>query len=298
MPASQACNIEIVPQSQYRELLMQLEQDAPEHGVTQLLRAATDDATEFWAACRQTQRKAIAAVQWHSGNTVSLTGPWAVDGSSALALIDALLQKSRSRGISLVQSLTELDVGQTAEALALASFRHIADLLYLVSLKSSFPDAAPRSPLSFTPCTVPDDRRLLSVVQRTYRGTLDCPSLNGVRSIEEVVQGYQSTSIFSPQLWSIATLGANDIGCSLLAEHPAHGNLELVYIGVAPEYRGRGFGLEMVRRAQWIAKSRKLERVVLAVDAANYPALQMYAAAGFVGWDRRSVWVHLLDRGA
>jgi ribosomal protein S18 acetylase RimI-like enzyme len=229
---------------------------------------------------------------------VSLTGPWASDGQCAVALIQAVLAESRSRGISLVQALTQLDVGPAPEAFEQSGFRHIADLLYLVSLNSSFPDADPRSPLAFEPCIGVERERLLNIVERTYRSTLDCPSLNGVRTIDEVVQGYQSTGVSSQELWTIAKFGADDVGCLLLAEHPAHGNLELAYLGVVPEHRGRGLGLEMVRRAQWIAKSRELERVVLAVDAANDPALRMYATAGFVGWDRRSVWVHLLDRGA
>ena len=33
---------------------------------------------------------------------------------------------------------------------------------------------------------------------------------------------------------------------------------------------------------------------MLAVDAANEPALRGYAAAGFVAWDRRSVFLKLL----
>jgi hypothetical protein len=35
--------------------------------------------------------------------------------------------------------------------------------------------------------------------------------------------------------------------------------------------------------------------LVLAVDAANEPAIATYAAAGFAGWDRRSVFVRIVN---
>ena len=67
-------------------------------------------------------------------------------------------------------------------------------------------------------------------------------------------------------------------------------------MGVAPEARGQGIGLEITRQAQWLAAREHAERLVLAVDAANQPAIDVYAAAGFTGWDRRSVFVHMLKR--
>ena len=36
------------------------------------------------------------------------------------------------------------------------------------------------------------------------------------------------------------------------------------------------------------------QRLVLAVDAANEPALRTYAAAGFQAWDRRSVFIRVM----
>ena len=36
------------------------------------------------------------------------------------------------------------------------------------------------------------------------------------------------------------------------------------------------------------------ERLVLAVDAANEPAIAMYSAAGFWAWEERAIWVKRL----
>jgi hypothetical protein len=43
-----------------------------------------------------------------------------------------------------------------------------------------------------------------------------------------------------------------------------------------------------------MARRGGAERLVLAVDAGNEPALRGYAAAGFVAWDRRGVFLKLL----
>jgi ribosomal protein S18 acetylase RimI-like enzyme len=166
-----------------------------------------------------------------------------------------------------------------------------------VSLSAAFPDALPTSELSYEPYAVSQQQRLMAIVERSYQGTLDCPSLNGLRPVEDVIAGYHPPNTADADLWSIACVDGEDVGCLLLSAHDVQANLEIVYVGGAPEYRGRGYGLEMIRRAQWTARLRRLSRAVLAVDAANEPALRLYASSGFTAWDRRTVWVRLLDRG-
>jgi RimJ/RimL family protein N-acetyltransferase len=52
----------------------------------------------------------------------------------------------------------------------------------------------------------------------------------------------------------------------------------------------------MVRYAQWRAGQAGRARLVLAVDAANGPAIRLYAAAGFQAWDRRTVYARIFGR--
>jgi len=77
----------------------------------------------------------------------------------------------------------------------------------------------------------------------------------------------------------------------LLADHPSARHWELVYMGLVPEARGRGWGRQITQHAQLMARRAGVDRIVLAVDAANSPALEMYRAAGFEKWDRRHVLV-------
>jgi mycothiol synthase len=68
-----------------------------------------------------------------------------------------------------------------------------------------------------------------------------------------------------------------------------------MYMGVAPEMRGRGLGAQITQFAAWLGSLAGIERIVLAVDAANTPAVQMYRTTGFEMWDRRTVYVRFPD---
>jgi ribosomal protein S18 acetylase RimI-like enzyme len=81
----------------------------------------------------------------------------------------------------------------------------------------------------------------------------------------------------------------------LLADHPDSQQTELVYCGLAPDWRGRGWGLQITRRAQWAARCDSRQRLMLAVDAANRHALAIYAEAGFRAYDRRRVFGKILS---
>jgi RimJ/RimL family protein N-acetyltransferase len=48
--------------------------------------------------------------------------------------------------------------------------------------------------------------------------------------------------------------------------------------------------MEIARFAQWQTKCLGRARIVVAVDAANEPAVRMYSAVGFQAWDRRRVY--------
>jgi RimJ/RimL family protein N-acetyltransferase len=240
---------------------------------------------------------AAAWLQVQVGRTATLwppVGAERVEATAAAALVTRALVLARSQGAVLVQSLLLTDAGDDAKALRTTGFAHAADLLYLVSLASQFPHASPEGKLTFVLQAANEMRQIAEIVERSYQGTRDCPGLNGVRAIKDVIAGYHSIGRFRPDLWLIARSANGDAGCMILADHAPEAVWELVYLGVVPELRGRGFGLEMVRYAQWLAARENIERLVLAVDASNEPALAMYAAAGFVSWDRRSVFVRIL----
>jgi ribosomal protein S18 acetylase RimI-like enzyme len=114
--------------------------------------------------------------------------------------------------------------------------------------------------------------------------------------MEDVIAGYQATGVFRSELWQIIRKDGVEVGVLLLADHTSAGHWELVYMGLVPAARGHGWGRQITQHAQLLAQRAEIERIVLAVDSANSPALAMYRTAGFEKWDRRHVYVRFRVR--
>ena len=194
-------------------------------------------------------------------------------------------------GVVLAQAILPMRDVVNALRLTRAGYQHLADLDYLVSPRDGFPTENPQSSLQFEPSTRGDAPQWQKLLDRTYQGSLDCSDVDGVRRIDDVLDSYQRTGVYRPEWWIFARYHGQDVGCALLADHPEHNQAELMYIGIVPEMRGRGWGLEVTRHAQWIAWCAGRERLVLAVDDGNWPAQNIYEKAGFDIWDRRSVFI-------
>jgi ribosomal protein S18 acetylase RimI-like enzyme len=256
--------------------------------------APTGSQHEVIAAFRDEQLLAATGIELAPGRTANLLRPRFVSdvpSRTTVTLLQAALAAAWRRDAVLVQTLLETDAGEEAGWLHAAGFRHIADLLYLVSTADSFPKSRPQLPVTLRAFDERDHAGLAKLIERTYQATQDCPILNGVRTAEDVVAGYRAVGEFRAENWLIASDGGRDVGCVLLADHSAFDQVELVYLGVILAARGRRLGYELTRHAQWMAREAHRGKLVLAVDANNEPALRLYAQAGFQSWDRRSVFV-------
>jgi ribosomal protein S18 acetylase RimI-like enzyme len=205
-------------------------------------------------------------------------------------LLQEVVRLAERRQLALVQVLLPADVGADAALLRAAGFTHVADLLYLVAMPNTFPTEPPSTSVSLAPFDETNHTKLEKIVEKTYVGTLDCPSLNNSREIADVLAGYRGIGASGNSLWWIVQSKNRDVGCVLVAEHTPQ-LWELVYLGIEPAMRGQGLGLEATRAVQHIALKHGVERLVLAVDSANNPAIDLYAKAGFLAWDRQSVFV-------
>lgn len=206
-------------------------------------------------------------------------------------LLGAASDQLARQGVGMVQCSLSKPTPTEDALLREAGFQWLANLFYLVSNEPEFPKSAPTSPLQFTPYRPENEFRFQRIIEATYRETLDCPSLNGIRAIDDVLAGYRASGVFDPARWLIITEGERDVGCLVLTDYPDQENWELIYMGVVPEGRGHGWGKHIARQAQWMAHLAGRPRIVLAVDAANLPAIRMYTEVGFRAWDRRSVYL-------
>ena len=234
--------------------------------------------------------------QTQPGRTASVWPPRTLPGEprdTAIGLLEAVCRCLGAQKVRMAQTLLASNAQDDGATLLEGGFRRLSDLLYLVSPSSEFPKMASTGSLEFEPYGPANHRRLAAVVAATYEQTLDCPELNGVREVDDVLAGYRASGVFDASRWLIARHAGTDVGCLILSDFPEHDNWELVYMGVLPSARGHGWGMEMVRYAQWCAGQAGRARLVLAVDSVNAPAIGVYAAAGFQAWERRTVYVRV-----
>ncbi|MCE9527311.1 MAG: GNAT family N-acetyltransferase [Planctomycetales bacterium] len=241
-----------------------------------------------------------------AGKAATLWPPQLADGeadsSIAGQLLSAVEQELIAGGIHLCQALLSKGQDHAFAALAAAGYQHPADLLYMTCESQQFPKLPPEFPgFLLRPFQPGNEAELAQLIDETYISTQDCPSLNGLRSTLDVVYGYQHVGEFRPDRWLILESSTTDSaprpsGCLLLSRHFPHRTMELIYVGVTPTFRQQGLGRKLTQHAQWLSAQDECERLVLAVDAANGPAIAMYSAAGFWAWEERAIWVKDLSR--
>jgi ribosomal protein S18 acetylase RimI-like enzyme len=237
--------------------------------------------------------------QRQSGNIAVFWLPQLVDGEereTAHKLAAAVVAALDETAIEMAQTFASTPSEETVKVLRHIGFRYLAELLYMSADLAKFPVAAPPGELEYVEYQSTDRGRLMELIGRTYMGTLDCVDLDGVRDLDHVINGYQATGVFRPENWLFVQNGGQDVGVLLLADHPKGRHWELMYMALVPEARGRGWGRQITRYAQWLARGVNVERIVVAVDAANMPAVKMYRECGFELWDRRVVFVRVPTR--
>lgn len=211
------------------------------------------------------------------------------------ALLTQLLDQLSASGVRLIQTLLTSDAATDERLFAQAGFARLADLIYLLGTSAQAAEPPSSRELEFEAYRSSSHERFKQVVERTYLGSLDCPALDGVRDIEDVLAGYRVTGRFDPRKWLIVRAAGQDVGCLILADDPRLDQWELIYMGLVPEARGRRWGRTLVAQAQRMAGLAGRRHLMLSVDAANEPAVRTYTHAGFVRCDVRRVLFRLLD---
>ncbi len=129
------------------------------------------------------------------------------------------------------------------------------------------------------------------VIADSYVGTLDCPGLCKLRSIEDVFLGHQGTGIFDPELWTLVRVEGVPAAVLLLSVFADQDVMELTYLGVGPAARGLGLGKRLVALGLRQAAQAGKGRMTLAADEQNEPALRIYKEAGYRKTDSRTALV-------
>ena len=234
-----------------------------------------------------------------AGRTSSAFIPAIVEGPEATQTVIRLLaqasSQARDRNVQLLQAVIRPDAQAEAELYRAADFERLTQLIYLDDDLTRPVLSGKHTPaVTWVTYSSPVHGLFARVVQGTYEGSLDCGSLNGVRDVEDILASHRATGEFDPRFWLVGMVDSEPIGVLLLGYMPDRSSCEVVYMGLLPAWRGRGYGAALLRRAVERTRDQAAMTLTLAVDAGNAPARRLYRSFGFREVSRRDVWIKIL----
>ena len=214
--------------------------------------------------------------------------------AALVALLEHVGRSLRDEALDMAQTLLPPSQRLTRRALLDGGFHELATLLDLHRALEPV-DAAWMAPLpqGVTLHAYREARRaeLLSILDATYEGTLDCPRLHGMRRTADILAGLRGSNGWVPGLWTMLHLDGAPSGTVLLTPSHEPGTVELAYLGLSPVARGRGLGRVLLSHGLSLASRRGFRSVRLAVDVNNDPARKLYRHFGFEPRRRRLAFV-------
>ncbi|HAA44774.1 MAG: acetyltransferase [Halomonas sp. 54_146] len=278
------------PQAVRREALWQLAAAHTPRGQAELAAAINhmlEQADANWGGLLITQDEhghptGAVWVEVLPGNEATLWRPQ--NGcNDAPALLRAAIGWAKQQRLSVVKTVLEANERQTAALLEANGFPKVVSLHYLSASTQTVLNApAVEAATHFTPVKEVAPERLEAVLGQVAQGSLDCPELQGRFTAQQALQGFYRQDAHAPAQWYLVRCEGEDAGVLLLAPHPEANHWEVMYMGLAPAWRGRGLGKHVVNEALRQAANAGVEEVILAVDKRNTPAQALYQRAGFV----------------
>jgi len=284
-----------------------LTQDVCESRTAEVLQAQRDGSLSLEGLLKvEGDAAAIKAAGFYTvqlDGTAYLWPPFLSDDDEQYEAGDVLLQemcrKIDDAGALLAQCLVEPDHVRQQRALSRNGFEHLADLSFLQRSLERPLAALPDSPLE-TVVFDPEQnrRRFAELLEQTYVETLDCPKFHDLRSGDDALRSHQTAGQFDPRRWKIFRADGQDVGALLLSDHPEQDAWEVVYVGIAPEFRGRHYGHDMLLQGLHEARAAGRSSVFLAVDRQNSPATRIYRQLQFEEVGVRAVHVRGTPKSA
>ncbi|MCA3004144.1 MAG: GNAT family N-acetyltransferase [Phycisphaerales bacterium] len=215
-----------------------------------------------------------------------------------------------ARGLTLAQALVDPETGgPLVAAYQRAGFMRLAELGYLrrevPRRRAVWSGGPPGWPAGVQVVAVKDLPEaevwstagpLAAALERSYIGTQDCPALCGMRSMEDVLESHRSVGRFDASMWWVIYAGDQPEGCMLLSPCDEQRTVELVYLGLGPDLRGKGLAKALLEMAMARLAGGPWRTLACAVDMTNTPALRLYQWAGFRSFTSRLAFVRALGR--
>jgi GNAT superfamily N-acetyltransferase len=209
------------------------------------------------------------------------------------ALLKGVARRMDEAGILFTQCLVNPSDKGTRDELRRNGFPHLADLQFL---RRPLATPLPRRKgpeFESVEYDEPHHERFARAIELTYQGTLDCPGLNGVRTGADALESMRGRGPNAETRWRLYQAEGKDIGVILMNAGSEPGTREIVYMGIVPEMRGRGFGTAMLLDELKQMQAAGNEAAGLVVDSKNIYALRIYAELGFFRYALGSVHLRI-----
>lgn len=248
----------------------------------------------------RSRRLAAAYVILLGARVAAIAGVRAVDNNTLLAveLLEQLIIQVQALGVIQIQAILDGTDSVANDIVELAGFKPLAELQQLVlpinELSKVALDDLPDLPNGLRWLLARDLPReqLTQLISDTFVDTLDCPELNGLRTVDDVLDGFLDGQRLDDQVnWWLLEDGGKFLGCVFVNKLPA-GAMELAYMGLRRSVRGRGYGKLLIEKGIRAAQTTGSDMMVAAVDTDNWPAVRLYLQFGFQEHGRVQAWFH------
>lgn len=240
-----------------------------------------------------------------AGNVATLGGVRAQRGAErqCVQLVHELERRLSASGVRQIQAVLPIDDTTSQHLMRRAGFAPLTRVqqLVLAVTPSSFQSMSSseslplKSEVSWTPASLQSERELEELIDATFIDTLDCPLINNVRTPHDVLLGFlDHKELRARDDWFVGQVDGVDAGVLFMNQSNAE-VAELVYMGIRPEFRRQGLGVEFLRHATGWASNASCDYLALGVDEMNWPAIQLYQQAGFQLHQTMSVYFNERD---
>ncbi len=227
--------------------------------------------------------------------------PRTLDIDHPAPIQDALMTASLAylHGLDLVwaQAILMPEEENAARVLLRHDFHFLTTLTYLLHPLTDLPSSAARG-VALAPYHPDEHSVFTQTLMASYEETLDCPELNGLRDVDQILEGYREIDGWQPSWWRLIHVQGQPIGVLL---HAVNRDLprpvwELLYFGLIPEARSQGWGQAALCQLLNEASRQGAAHLLLGVDDRNLPALQLYGRMGFEPWEQRAIYLKMFKK--
>ena len=205
------------------------------------------------------------------------------------------LEHLRAHKLHFAQALLQPEAGGQRRLLQKVGFSLLAPLVYMErDVRYPWVEPPAIDPQAWTAFSRRTYDEFAATLLATYEDSQDCPELSNLRPIDDIISGHQASGHFDPGLWELLRLEDRSAGCLLLSPLRRTSVAEVVYMGVVPEFRGRGIGTLLLQRGLQRCRERGVRRLTLAVDDRNKPARHLYTRLKLRPVARRDAYLYRL----